>query len=814
MRARMTSATARGQLRHCHSVCTPIRPRVVVIKLRDFLVRDRLIWLAGVVLAWSLLTLPCGAAEPPLNIIFDTDAGGDCDDIGALFLLHGAVERGEAKLLATMGCTSSKAIAPCLDAVNRWFGRPDIPVGTLKEEGLLPNPGYTAEVVRRFPHQFAESKDYPDAVAVYRQLLANQPDRSVTVVAVGPLRNLANLLDSRADDASTLDGKALVAKKVRRLDVMGGHYPPFAKPKEAEWNFKMDAAAAARVCSDWPTEILFNGEGGSTNSGRRVTHEIPEHNPLTVAYAAYPGTGYAGDRLSWDPVSCLVAVRGAAPWYRVVKGGTNSVDPKTGINTWKTEAEGKHSHLVLDAKRPKREVETALEDLMTAGKGRPRGLVVNTAYYAPAGACRITSRGHADAGSVPMNAFDHEDNGRTAWVDRAGASWIQCQHADGRKRLVTSYVVECPKKQRQPRAIELCGSNDAGKTWTRLDLRDNPGFTEQAPRRTFDVATPAKWNVYRLNLVAAEEKDGVEVSTIELNEEVDCRPGVRVRSLTLDETELTLPANGRVTLNATLAPLNSAAREVAWESSDPTVGVVRRIGEQTAVVVGKKPGKCVVTATVDGQKRTCAVVVSPSTLPAEWRYDELGRPAVPGSIRVTDGTFRLTGCGHAMTSWWERVRDQGAFVSRPVKGDIEVSARLQSLSPNVGGPNAYPHDTRPPTASGLMIREATTDSCGRYVLIQMEATGAVVCRWRDKSGDQDDNKSKVLGKATLPLHLKLVQKGKVIEVFTSADGTKWGEPLVSHATSIDSRGRVGLFTCSGNTFVTATAVFDSVRVSE
>ncbi len=52
------------------------------------------------------------AAEPPLTVIFDTDAGGDCDDIGALFLLHGAVERGEVKLLATMGCTSSKAIAP------------------------------------------------------------------------------------------------------------------------------------------------------------------------------------------------------------------------------------------------------------------------------------------------------------------------------------------------------------------------------------------------------------------------------------------------------------------------------------------------------------------------------------------------------------------------------------------------------------------------------------------------------------------------------------------------------------------------------
>ena len=72
------------------------------------------------------------AAEPPVNIIFDTDMGGDCDDVGALFILHGAVERGEARLLATMGCISADTIAPCLDAINTWFGRPEIPVGTRK----------------------------------------------------------------------------------------------------------------------------------------------------------------------------------------------------------------------------------------------------------------------------------------------------------------------------------------------------------------------------------------------------------------------------------------------------------------------------------------------------------------------------------------------------------------------------------------------------------------------------------------------------------------------------------------------------------
>jgi inosine-uridine nucleoside N-ribohydrolase len=238
---------------------------------------SRLTLLATVTIALFVAPWTCQAAEPPMNIIFDTDMGGDCDDVGALFILHGAVERGQARLFATMGCISAEAIAPALDAINTWFGRPEIPVGTLKDAGFLVGPHYTSEIAKRFPHKYASGKDYPDAVTPYRQILAAQPDASVVVVAVGPLRNLANLLKSRPDEASPLDGRASEGKKVKRLDIMGGTYPPFANKKEGEWNFKQEPAAAALFCSTWPTPILFNGEGGSTCSGCRVTYEMPEH---------------------------------------------------------------------------------------------------------------------------------------------------------------------------------------------------------------------------------------------------------------------------------------------------------------------------------------------------------------------------------------------------------------------------------------------------------------------------------------------------------------------------------------------------------
>ena len=740
-------------------------------------------------------TLVHAAVEPPVGIIFDTDVDHDCDDIGALFILHGAMDRGEANLLGTIGCTSSDAIAPCLDGINTWFGRPEIPVGTLKDKGFLDHKGFAAEMNRHYPSRFPTGRDYPDAVKLYRQILARQPDRSVVVLAVGPLRNLANLLNSQPDDVSPLDGQALIAAKVKRLEVMGGIYPPAKNGKEGEWNFKQDPAAAALVCSTWPTPVLFNGDGGSTSSGRRVTYEMPEHNPLTMAYRLYPNVGYAGDRLSWDSISALVAVRRAAPWYEVVVGGTNVTDPNTGINTWTAGKDRGHSYLV--AKGPKHKLEQALEDMQTLGTGRPRKLKFDTVYYAAAGMCHVTHSG--------------ERNKEGVWQEKAASSWIQYQHVDGRKRLVTSYALVCRNKHLLPRTLELSGSNDGGANWTRLDLQ-SPGFTEENPRREFTIADPAKWNMYRLAVTAADEREGVRIDSIELLEAIHCAPGVEVASVTLDQAELNLPGNGRATLNATIMPRETFHREVEWVSSDPTVAEIRRIGEQTAIVVGKKAGTCNVTATIENQKQICAVTVADSTLPEGWKYDELNAPPIPGAVLMADGKVTLTGCGHAMTSWWERVRDQGVFASKAVTGDMELSAHLTRLSANVGGPS-YSWDTRPPTASGLMIRESLTQPAGRYFLVQVEASGDLVCRWRDKTNNQDDNRSQKIGPATLPMYLKLVQQEGRIQVFTSGDGKSWGEPRMSHPAVFSDDSRIGLFVCSGNTFASATGTFEKVAIT-
>ena len=358
--------------------------------------------------------------------------------------------------------------------------------------------------MKHFPHRFSTGGNYPDALALYRQVLAAQPDGSVVIVAVGPLRNLADLLKSDAP---------LIAKKVKWLHIMGG---------------------AGRL----------DGRGPGTPRRSHFQHR-------------------------------LLRSSRAVPNHRQRCGKCD---------------DGRRQSL-----RPRRENGMA-------GRSRFR------------------------LDPVPI------------------------------RRLT---------------------------------------FSEETTRREFAIAQPAKFNCYPLRVTAADGKAGVQISTLELNQFIQCRPEVAVASLTLDQTALRLAAHTRATLNATLAPLNTFERQVIWTSTDPTVAEVRHIGEQTAIVAAKQPGTCTITETIGPVRQSCVVTVTPSTLPADWRFNEFSAPPIPGSVTVADNDFTLTGCGHAMTAFWERSTDRGAFVSTlclamPRFPAISPISLQMSVAPPINGTRDRP----------------------------------------------------------------------------------------------------------------------------
>ena len=92
-----------------------------------------------------------------------------------------------------------------------------------------------------------------------REVLANQPDQSVVIVQVGFSTNLAQLLDTRADEHSDLEGVELISRKVKHISIMAGTFTPINNETHLEYNIVQDIRSAQKLAEEWPTPIYWSG---------------------------------------------------------------------------------------------------------------------------------------------------------------------------------------------------------------------------------------------------------------------------------------------------------------------------------------------------------------------------------------------------------------------------------------------------------------------------------------------------------------------------------------------------------------------------
>ncbi|MBI2479350.1 MAG: nucleoside hydrolase [Planctomycetia bacterium] len=244
----------------------------------------------------------CGqAAAAPVTIIFDTDMLTDCDDAGALAVLHALADRGECEILATVVSVPDPNSAATVDAINRYYGRPSLPLGMVKEAQVREKSRYVQRIAAEFSHRVTAADDVRDAAQVYREVLEKQADGSVIIVTVGYLTNLKNLLRLPAE-RGCVSGMELVETKVAQWVCMGGNFvghPPKDDLKLGNVNFQRDAASAHDVIHRWPGRIVFAGrEVCSVPSGLAVGEcltNTPATNPVRRAYEHYFG-GQAKNR--------------------------------------------------------------------------------------------------------------------------------------------------------------------------------------------------------------------------------------------------------------------------------------------------------------------------------------------------------------------------------------------------------------------------------------------------------------------------------------------------------------------------------------
>ena len=63
-------------------------------------------------LAWCATSDAIAAPPDPVKLIFDTDLGGDCDDVLALAVIHALQSRGQCELLAVTTTKDDDRAAP------------------------------------------------------------------------------------------------------------------------------------------------------------------------------------------------------------------------------------------------------------------------------------------------------------------------------------------------------------------------------------------------------------------------------------------------------------------------------------------------------------------------------------------------------------------------------------------------------------------------------------------------------------------------------------------------------------------------------
>ena len=307
------------------------------------------------------------------KIMIDTDIGNDCDDAGALALCHALCEKGEAQLLAVTACLSTPYIAGCIDAINRHYNR-IVPVGENynKEEKRLQfdEGGCTCDkiVFERFNNSYKENRA-EESLKVLRKTLAEAEDGSVTLVGIGYLTSLAQLIMSKPDDFSALSGKELVLKKVKRTVVMGGRFYETwpmdiingIENIKAEFNIINDIKSAQTVCDEWCGELVFSSvEIGNYCRTLKDAYRRTQ-NPVGLAYSVYPWAKEKG-RESWDLTAILYAIRPDSEyWYTHAKGKI-SVDDE-GVTTFETRPDGKHTYLIprMDYKQLEEEIDNIVK---------------------------------------------------------------------------------------------------------------------------------------------------------------------------------------------------------------------------------------------------------------------------------------------------------------------------------------------------------------------------------------------------------------------------------------------------------------------
>ncbi len=310
--------------------------------------------------------------EKPI-VIFDTDMGPDIDDAMALGMVHSYADAGVWKIGAVVLSRRSPTGSGVkfIDAVNTYYGRPNIPIGNYKGGHPEDDAGQYDWMVTTSPIASQYPSDIrPETVRhghkVMRQVLERANDGQVIIVTTGFTNNLSGLLKSPG-------GKDLIRRKVKRLVLAGGEYSGFNGQVDVEYNLnhwtvhQPSVAHSFNVLRNWPGTIvqLEYSLGYKVLLRSPAVRRLPENHILRQAYFFKSGDVYfwhvadgngSFHMRSWDMLAVLAAAGNAGKNFPAITKRSNRgtivpvASSRGGVKTiFNQDIKGKHLRTGLAA---------------------------------------------------------------------------------------------------------------------------------------------------------------------------------------------------------------------------------------------------------------------------------------------------------------------------------------------------------------------------------------------------------------------------------------------------------------------------------
>ncbi len=259
-----------------------------------------LVW-AAVALAFCSLLRPCCALPPatavaaPEKVILDTDIADDIDDAYALALLASAPNVKLLGVTTTFGETGKRAqVAAKLLAA---LGRNDVPVYAGRQGTSAIGHQY------EWARSFRSAALKPEDAALFLKTQIDQAPGQITLVGIGPLMNLGDLLTRYPE----------VKPKIRRIVLMGGAvYASYngQAPTMPEWNISRDPAAARIVFTSGVPLVMAGLEVTTTLhlDAERQKRIFADGTPGTDALAALTNLWGGGTPTLFDVAAVAYAL--------------------------------------------------------------------------------------------------------------------------------------------------------------------------------------------------------------------------------------------------------------------------------------------------------------------------------------------------------------------------------------------------------------------------------------------------------------------------------------------------------------------------